>query len=292
MANVNKTFLTLDGLTSYDGLIKTWANSDNQVAYKSALTSVDGNTLYLYKKANAVLGTDTPDVTISLVAGDAEITVEEASTPTAGYLKTYKIWQGDTSVPANLKGTIDIPKDFVVKSGSIVVNPTGQPAGTYLALVINVTSGTATDETVYINVADLCDVYTAQQNASEVQLAISNSNEISASVVAVDGAKIGYKAESSAGAGDAESVKAALTRLDGSDSTTGSVAKKIKDAIGALDTVNDVAVASYTAGTSGAADVITLAGSVKETNGVIGTGTADTITLSTITTAQINALFS
>lgn len=292
MATVDKVFLDLAGLQTYDGLIKNWANSANQAAYKSALKSADGNSLYLYKKPNAVLGTDTPDATISLVAGDSTITVEEASTPTTGYLKTYKIYQGNTSVPASLKGTIDIPKDFLVKSGSVVKDPTGQPAGTYIALVINSRDASATDETIYINVADLCDAYTAAPNATEVQLAISNTNEISASVVKVDGSKITYKDETSAGAGDGETVKAALTRLDGDNTTTGSVAKKIKDAIDALDTSSDVGIASFTAGTSGSADVITLTGSVKEENGVIAAGTADTITLSTITTAQINNLFS
>lgn len=288
MAAVSKNFLDLTGLQTYNNKIKEWANSANQLGYKSALTSADGNNLYLYKKASAVLGTDTPDVTISLVAGDSAITVEDAATPTTGYLKTYKIWQGDTSVPTNLKGTIDIPKDFLVKSGSIVVNPTGQPAGTYLALVINSKDASATDETIYINVADLCDVYTAAAGASEVQLAISNTNEISASVVAIDGAKIGYKAESSAGAGDAESVKAALTRLDGTASTTGSVAEKISTAIGGLDTVNDVAIASYDSSTSS----ITLTNGIKEQDGVISTGTGDGIIISPIATADINALFS
>ena len=129
----NKTFLDLDGLGIYDGLIKNWSNSENQKGFKTALTSSDGNTLYLYKKANAVLGTDTPTATISLLAGDATISVIEALTPTTGYLKTYNIYQGDTSVPASLKGTINIPKDFLVKSSSIVKNPIGQHAGTYLA---------------------------------------------------------------------------------------------------------------------------------------------------------------
>jgi len=89
-----------------------------------------------------------------------------------------------------------------------------------------------------------------------------------------------------------ESVSAALARIDGSDSTTGSVAKKIKDAIGALDTVSDVSIASYVAGTSGAADVITITGSIKEQDGLISAGTGDNVTFSNITTAQINALFS
>lgn len=100
------------------------------------------------------------------------------------YAKVYKIWQGANAPdaqtdPATLIGTINIPKDMVVQSGSVVVNPTGQPAGTYIELVIQNQA-----EPLYINVADLIDDYTAQQNATQVQLAISDVNVISATIVA------------------------------------------------------------------------------------------------------------
>ena len=108
----------------------------------------------------------------------SDVTLVEAQTPTTGYLKTYELYQGGNAA-ANLVGKIDIPKDLVVTSGEIVVNPTGQPAGTYLKLTIaNQTTP------VYINVADLCDAYTAASSATQVQLAISNTNEISATLVA------------------------------------------------------------------------------------------------------------
>ena len=108
----------------------------------------------------------------------SDVTLVEAQTPTTGYLKTYELYQGGNAA-ANLVGKIDIPKDLVVTSGEIVVNPTGQPAGTYLKLTI--ANQTAP---VYINVADLCDAYTAASGATQVQLAISNTNEISATLVA------------------------------------------------------------------------------------------------------------
>lgn len=441
MSAVNTTFLDLTGLSAYDAKIKEWANSVNQVAFKTAHKSADGNNLYLYKKASAVLGTDTPDATISLGSGDldakltalastmgatwdsvnsvfnitldstfdsstvstvvdalnalkgeintlnaddattgsvakkikdavgaldvseialtsvsssvlsisgikevdgkiakgdtsvslakvamtgaaadvsydnagtslqaatvqaalteldgditsltsdAEITIEEASTPTTGFLKTYNFYQGDTSVAANLKGTINIPKDFLVKSGSIVDDPTGQPAGKYIALVINSVEGDATDNTIYINVADLVDVYTAASGASEVQVAISNANVISASIVDIAGSKVTYIAEDTANSVSRESVTQALTRLDGSDSTTGSVAQKIKTAVNALDTSSDVPIASYNSSTK----TITLQNGVKEENGVIAQGTGDGITIAPIGTDAINGLFS
>lgn len=95
---------------------------------------------------------------------DTGMAVTMATTPTTeGYLKSYIFTQGNTTI-----GTVDIPKDFLLKSGSVVKNPAGQPEGTYLDLVINVASGSATDQHVYINVADLCDAYTGDNSTIEV----------------------------------------------------------------------------------------------------------------------------
>lgn len=105
---------------------------------------------------------------------------EEASvvtvTPTtdSNYAQVYTIKQGNKEV-----GKINIPKDKVVESGEIVVNPAGQSAGTYIKLVLQ---NVATP--LYINVGDLVDVYTAQASAAQVQVAISDTNVISATIVA------------------------------------------------------------------------------------------------------------
>ena len=108
------------------------------------------------------------------VGGTGSQVTIDTSTTTEGYLKTYTIKQGTTEV-----GKIDIPKDLVVTAGEIVVDPDGQTAGTYVKLTIaNQTTP------VYINVADLVDAYTAQAGATQIQLAISDTNEISATIVA------------------------------------------------------------------------------------------------------------
>ena len=111
-----------------------------------------------------------------------EITIDTSVT-TGGALKSYTFYQGEKK-DENKLGVIDIPRDFLVKSGSIVKDPDGQPAGTYIELVINSKDASATDEKIYINVADLVDAYTAQASAAQIQLAISATNEISATVVA------------------------------------------------------------------------------------------------------------
>ena len=103
----------------------------------------------------------------------SQVTIDTTTT-TEGYLKSYTIKQGENTV-----GTIDIPKDLVVTAGEVVVDPEGQTAGTYVKLTI-----ANQDAPVYINVADLVDAYTAQASATQVQLAISATNEISATIVA------------------------------------------------------------------------------------------------------------
>lgn len=216
------------------------------------------------------------DEAVAEAEDDSEITLVEAQTPTTGYLKTYELYQGGNAA-ANLVGKIDIPKDLVVTSGEIVVNPTGQPAGTYLKLTIaNQTTP------VYINVADLADVYTAQQSAAQVQLAISATNEISATIVA-------------------GSVTA--TELASNAVTTAKIAD------GAV-TADKVAISAHTESKTAGADglafsVTTTDGQVSAVTGSIASGTyasaaqgalADTALqpsdIGEVSTSDIEALFS
>lgn len=106
--------------------------------------------------------------------GTAAVVTVTTDTTTEGALKSYTIKQGTTTV-----GVIDVPKDMVVESGSVVVDPEGQEAGTYIKLVLaNVA------EPLYINVGKLVDIYTVEANATQVQLAIDTSTrEISAKIV-------------------------------------------------------------------------------------------------------------
>lgn len=106
--------------------------------------------------------------TASVVSITTDVTSE-------GALKSYTIKQGTTTI-----GTIDIPKDLVVTSGSVVTDPEGETAGTYIKLVI------ANQEApLYINVGNLVDIYIAKKNATQIQIAINASTrEISATIVA------------------------------------------------------------------------------------------------------------
>lgn len=104
---------------------------------------------------------------------DYTVTVTE-STP-EGYAKAYTIAQAATGLSA----TINIPKDMVVQSGSVVKNPAGQPEGTYLVLVL----ANATSDKVYINVSDLIEYVTSGSTAADdVIIAISADHKVTATL--------------------------------------------------------------------------------------------------------------
>ena len=119
------------------------------------------------------------------------VTIVERSTDlTAGILKAYDIKQGDT-----VKGTINIPKDFLVKSATLETVATadspysGAKVGDkYIDFVVNTkdtASGSETNEHVYLPVNDLVDVYTGGDGIN-----IDNSNIVSVDLASNKGLEI------------------------------------------------------------------------------------------------------
>ena len=88
-----------------------------------------------------------------------KISLTVAGTPTSDYLKTYILSQGTNEI-----GRIDIPKDLVVTSGSLVHGTwtddtfTKDPEGPDTALELIIANQ---EKPVYINTKDLVDYYTA-----------------------------------------------------------------------------------------------------------------------------------
>ena len=107
-----------------------------------------------------------------------DLKMEVKAIPNDGYLKTYQFTYGTGTT-----FEIDIPKDLVVTAGEIIVVNSSSPVsgltdGTYLKLTIaNQT------EPVYIDVKDLCDVYTGKTATDGVSVSVSETNEISATLV-------------------------------------------------------------------------------------------------------------
>lgn len=184
-----------DGIVTIKaGIVQTngsVANStDSDVALQKVATSGAAADVSIADEDNNFTATNVEgalaELAVAAGGGVASKTVYMTEDSSESYAKVYTIYQGasgssESPVAGEKIGEINIPKDLVVQSGRVVVNPEGQPAGTYIELTIQ-----NQDEKLYINVADLVDAYTAAASATEVQLAISATNEISATIV--DGA--------------------------------------------------------------------------------------------------------
>lgn len=122
------------------------------------------------------------DDKIAEIPVQASYEIKKLATATDGYLASYQLEKDG----AKVGDVINIPKDYLVKSASCktcteVGNPIGglKVGDKYLDFVINVKSGSATDEHIYVNVADLVDTYTAGDNISISDNEISLSPKIS-----------------------------------------------------------------------------------------------------------------
>lgn len=149
--------------------------ADAAQADADALETDMGNVDDLSTANKTVVGAINEVLAAVGTGGTAAVVTMTSTTTTDGMLKSYTIKQGDATV-----GVIDIPKDMVVESGEVVVNPDGQAEGTYIELKLaNVT------DPLYINVGTLVDIYKAKANATQVQVSIdSSTREISATIVA------------------------------------------------------------------------------------------------------------
>ena len=246
--------------------------------------SVDGSIAKMIADAIKVVTDDLGDVdnlatTNKTVVGAINEVKESVSTAQSAGAVTveldstgliYTVKQGNEVV-----GTINIPKDMVVQSGSVEVDPEGQPEGTYIKLVLaNV------DEPLYIDVGTLVDIYTAKANATQVQIAIdSNSREISASIVAgsIGTTELADDAVTTAKIADANVTKAKLsTALQGSidkaDASASQTAldavatrvSNLEDAVGETGSISDaIATAKQEAIDAAAADATTKANAAK-----------------------------
>lgn len=114
---------------------------------KVALSASEGNALTLETDGLKVV---VPDVT------HPEYKLAAATT-TTGMLKSYKLTKDGADVDGSV--VIDIPKDMVVKSGSVATYSAGNlpdgvaEAGTYIVIVLS------NDDTLYIKADGLVDVY-------------------------------------------------------------------------------------------------------------------------------------
>ena len=135
------------------------------------------------------------------------ITKDETS---ADYAAIYHL----TKDGVNTGVAINIPKDMVVKSGTVEVNPEGQATGTYLVLTL----ANATEDKVYINVGSLIEYVTSGSTESDmVVVAVSEDHKVTATIT--DGSITKAKLE----AGVQTSLNKADSALQKTDIVSGSV---------------------------------------------------------------------
>lgn len=132
-----------------------------------------------------------------------EYSIVKEATPDTGYFATYQLYgatAGGTPAPIAGSQKINIPKDFLVKSGEVKTvtaadkasggifenDPNFQVGDKYIDFVVNVKDPTqVTDEHIYINVKDLVDVYTGGAGVS-----IDGNNAISIDLTANGGLEL------------------------------------------------------------------------------------------------------
>ena len=183
-----------EGTSIQDMIDEAIATVQTQIGTLSSLNTT--------AKDNLVNAINEVRAAISAGGTEAQVTLKESTS--ADYAKVYTLKQGESTV-----GTINIPKDMVVKSGAVEVDPADQAPGTYIVLTL----ANATSDKIYVNVGTLVDIYTAQQSAAQVQLNInSGTREISATIVAesVTAAELAANAVTTVKIADGNVTKAKL----------------------------------------------------------------------------------
>lgn len=170
-------FVTFENLETFVGSLKNYLNvnklSENGKFVKT-VSAVNGQLSAEFaeikaedvKYDNGTLADTLGEIKSDLgsAAEDLKVTIEEKNSPNSGYLKTYVVKQNN-----ELVGEIDIPKDFLVRSGSVV----GTGSEAKIVLVLNTSDDSGTQSTVEIPVNSLVDEYTAGNGVNITGRAVS-----------------------------------------------------------------------------------------------------------------------
>ena len=267
MAFNEKRYLDLLGLQKYDELIKQYADASDaklkealdaevlratqaEGAIANNLAKLDGELKAVAKSGKA------EDVTVADAEGKLEAanvedalkeivnkisSAQEDSAVTvvkdevAGeYAAVYHVQQNGVNVGV----PINVPKDYLVKSAEIkeceqVDVPTAglQVGDKYIDFVINSVSGEGNESHIYLRVQDLIEDFTVAAGATEIQLTISPTREVSATLVdgGVSTTKIADKAVTLAKLD--EELQTWKAGIDTAIGEGGSVAEQIAKAV-------------------------------------------------------------
>ena len=160
----------VNDLTAGNGITITGTKANKTIAAK--VDPAAGNAL--------TVGEAGLKVTIP-AAAEYSVTKDETSDD---YAAVYHLTKGGVNIGA----AINIPKDMVVKSGSVVTNPTGQTKGTYIELVL----ANATNDKIYIPVDQLIEYVTSGSAEKDpIVVAVSADHKVTATIT--DGAITKFK---------------------------------------------------------------------------------------------------
>ena len=211
LASASNGVVTIKGIKETDGKIAVGTDTSNDVTFAKVATTGAAEDISYDNTTSGLTADDVQEALDELAEASAggvaskTVYLVDESAGQSDYAKVYKLYQGANAsdmTQNTLVGTINTPKDKVVEDGSVVditysdgklydgvtdvttlIKGTGTAtaadAGKYIKLVLqNVT------DPLYIFAKDLVDIYTAEQNASQVQIAIDANNVISATIVA------------------------------------------------------------------------------------------------------------
>lgn len=166
-----------------------------------------------------------PDATNAIKLGEAGLKVVIPSAAEYSIVKAAE--SGDYAAVYNLTkdgavvgASINIPKDMVVKSGAVVTNPDKTHTGTFLVLTL----ANATEDKIYINVADLIEYVTSGSKTGDmVVIDVSADHKVTATITdgTVTKAKLAVDVQTSLG--KADSAVQAADIIEGTENGTISV---------------------------------------------------------------------
>ena len=179
-AHIHDNKDVLDGIsaekvTAWDAKVDSVAAGNNSVTIGGTdadptvavkLSAAENNAIELVEDGLKVVIPDAAEYTIVKAAESGD------------YAAIYNLTKNGEIVGAS----INIPKDMVVQSGAVIENPEGQPAGTYIELVLQ-----NVETPLYINVGDLIEYVTSGSAEGDmVVVAVSDDHKVTATIT--DGA--------------------------------------------------------------------------------------------------------
>lgn len=230
-AEIDKKATKATTLTGY-GITDAYTKTQVDTAISTAkgevvndLTAGNGITITGIKANKTIAAKVDPAEGNALTVGEAglKVTIPAAAeysitkaADSGNYAAVYHLTKNGTEVGA----AINIPKDMVVKSGSVVTNPAGQAKGTYIELVLN----NAANDKIYIPVDQLIEYVTSGSAESDpIVVAVSADHKVTATITdgSITKAKLATAVQTSLGKADSAVQKVATGTTNGTISVDG-----------------------------------------------------------------------